>query len=62
MKNVSKLPRVTLYRDRVWDSVWVRVKAMPHITMDFNVANIASSARIIKKSSTISLRVAGPLV
>ena len=37
---------------------------MPHITMtmDFNIAKIASSASIVTKSSTISLRVAGPLL
>ena len=35
---------------------------MQHVTMDFNVAKIASSASIVTKSSTISLRVAGPLL
>ena len=47
------------------------LKDMPHVivdviiddsssTMDFNVAKIAPSTRIVKKSSTLSLRVAGP--
>ena len=36
------------------------LSTMKSSTMDFNVAKIASSARIITKSSTISLRAAQP--
>ena len=39
----------------------IRLKALPHITMDFNVAKIASARASSTKSLTISLRVAGPL-
>ena len=42
------------------------LKALTHVTisstMAFNVAKISSSARIVTKSSTISLRVAGPYI
>ena len=42
------------------------IKALPHVTisstMACNVAKIGSSASSVMKSSTISLRVAGPLV
>ena len=37
------------------------LKALPHVTMDFNVAKIASARASSTISLTLSLRVAGPL-
>ena len=65
MGNIQRYTPVTLYPKAPVYNIFIIVdtvlKAMPHVTMAFNVAKIVPARASLTISLTKSLRVAGPL-